>query len=147
MLESLSPKSSKARIFLFSSLLLTLLVTQTSILVIVTGDLIMGNSFRASLYNSLKYCARKKWRFASYWSACISNCWVCAPPFTSITLVSPFCCEKTLVTVNFPNWNSVLIPNKLWLPVIKDPGKGRVTLPASTLFTISSSLPIYSSFV
>ena len=47
-----------------------------------------------------------------------------APPSTSISLRSPFCCENTVVLYRRPHWVSNFTPNKLWLPVIKVPGKG-----------------------
>jgi hypothetical protein len=79
---------------------------------------------------------------ASYSSAAISKLVVCAPPAEVMFLRCPFSWLKMAVAVSRPKRSSVFRPNRLWLPWINWPVSGRLTLPASSFWMISSSCPV-----
>ena len=72
----------------------------------------------------------------------MSNVLVWAPPLTCTLRRWPFSWLKIAVAVSRPKRSSVLRPKRLWLPWISVPFKGRLTLPASIFWMISSSYPV-----
>ena len=67
------------------------------------------------------------------------------PPFDDTLFDDDFFCETTVCNDNLPNCRSVRIPNSEVAPLTSDELLGKETLPPSTSFIISSSLPSYLS--
>ncbi len=72
---------------------------------------------------------------------------VCTPPLVDMERDSEFCCDSSVVAVSLPNCSLAFRPNRAVLPRMSDEPVVRLTLPASMLLTISSSLPSYWSLM
>ena len=71
----------------------------------------------------------------------------CTPPFVLTLLEFDFFCDSTVCSFSLPNCMSVLMPKSDDAPCTSDEFEGNDTLPISTSFIISSSLPSYFSFM
>ena len=77
----------------------------------------------------------------------VSNGVSCTPPFDDTLEDDDFFCDTTVCSLSLPNCMSALTPKSEDEPVKSDELLGNDTLPASTSFIISSSLPSYFSFM